>query len=125
MVTAGAWYLFMLSLDRFLFPVMSLSSFWTIDPNRAVGRRTCIRANRCRAAVVKQIDSQPVPKLKGEIDFEHVDFYYKSDEPVLQDFTLHIAPGREHGAGGAYRRGKIIDCQADRALLRVSGRRRF
>ena len=29
MVTAGAWYLFILSLDRFLFPVMNLSSFWT------------------------------------------------------------------------------------------------
>ena len=29
MVTAGAWYLFLLSLVRFLYPVMSLSSFWT------------------------------------------------------------------------------------------------
>ena len=28
-VTAGAWYLFLQSLDRFMFPVMNLSSFWT------------------------------------------------------------------------------------------------
>ena len=29
LITAGAWYLFLLSLDRFMFPVMNLSSFWT------------------------------------------------------------------------------------------------
>ncbi len=29
LVTAGAWYLFLSTLDRFLFPVMSISSFWT------------------------------------------------------------------------------------------------
>jgi ATP-binding cassette subfamily B protein len=28
MVTAGAWYLFILSLDQFFFPVLNLSAFW-------------------------------------------------------------------------------------------------
>jgi len=29
LVSVGSWYLFLLSLDRFLFPVMNLTSFWT------------------------------------------------------------------------------------------------
>jgi ABC-type multidrug transport system fused ATPase/permease subunit len=28
LLSAGAWYLFLLSLDRFLWPVMNLSAFW-------------------------------------------------------------------------------------------------
>ena len=32
-VTAGAWYLFILSLDRFMFPVMNISSFWSSIQN--------------------------------------------------------------------------------------------
>ncbi len=43
--------------------------------------------------------------LKGEITFEHVDFYYKQTEPILEDFNLHISQGEtvalvgETGAG--------------------------
>ena len=32
-VTAGAWYLFILSLDRFMFPIMNISSFWSSIQN--------------------------------------------------------------------------------------------
>lgn len=31
--------------------------------------------------------------LKGDIDFEHVDFYYNENEPVLKDFNLHVKQG--------------------------------
>jgi ATP-binding cassette subfamily B protein len=31
--------------------------------------------------------------LMGEIEFDHVDFYYEDRKPVLQDFTLRVRPG--------------------------------
>jgi len=31
--------------------------------------------------------------LMGEIEFDHVDFYYEDRKPVLQDFTLKVRPG--------------------------------
>lgn len=31
--------------------------------------------------------------LHGDIEFEHVDFYYEEDKPVLQDFTLQVRQG--------------------------------
>jgi ATP-binding cassette, subfamily B, bacterial len=92
MVTAGAWYLFLLSLDRFLYPVMSLSSFWTsVQTGLSAAERVFALIDA--DPNVKQMDHQQVPCLKGQIDFEHVQFRYKENEPVLPDFSLNIAPG--------------------------------
>ncbi len=44
-------------------------------------------------------------EIKGDITFDHVDFYYKESEPLLRDFNLHIRAGEtialvgETGAG--------------------------
>lgn len=32
-------------------------------------------------------------KLRGDIDFNHVNFYYNENEPVLHDFDLHVKQG--------------------------------
>ncbi len=91
-VTAGSWYLFILSLDRFLAPVLSLSSFWTnVQSGLSAAERVFALIDAEQA--VTQTDRQPVPPLKGQIDFEHVDFHYNTGESVLEDFTLHIKPG--------------------------------
>lgn len=92
MVTAGAWYLFLLSLDRFLYPAMSLSSFWTsVQTGLSAAERVFALIDA--DPNVKQVDHQPVPRLSGKIDFEHIHFHYKDTEPVLDDFSLHIMPG--------------------------------
>ena len=88
-VTAGAWYLFLSSLDRFMSPMMSLSNFWTqIQSGLSASERVfaLIDAN----PVVVQVDSCPVPHLSGEIEFGHVGFRYKTGEPVLEDFNQRI-----------------------------------
>ena len=36
----------------------------------------------------------PCPALKGQIDFDHVNFHYKKTEAVLEDFDLHIRPAK-------------------------------
>jgi ATP-binding cassette subfamily B protein len=91
-VTAGAWYLFVLSLDRFMFPVMSISSFWTqIQSGLSASERVFALIDA--EPVVVQTDRQLVPDLKGQIDFNHLHFHYKDTEPVLEDFDLHIRPG--------------------------------
>ena len=49
MVTAGAWFLFITSLDRFFFPVLNLSAFWAPGAGGPVGGRAYLRLNRGRA----------------------------------------------------------------------------
>ena len=91
-VTVGAWYLFIQSLDRFFFPVLNLSSFWTQIQN-GLSAAERVFALIDAEAVVVQIDDQPVGDLRGEVYFDRVWFSYKKDEPVLEDFTLRIHPG--------------------------------
>ena len=104
-VTAGAWYLFINSLDRFWFPVLNLSSFWTQVQNGLSA------AERVFALIdaepkVTQVDRRPVPRLQGEIEFEHVHFRYKENEPVLEDFNLHIEAGENLALVGHTGAGK-------------------
>ena len=104
-VNVGAWYLFLQSLDRFLFPVMNLTSFWTnIQNGLSAAERVFALIDTPNRVI--QTASGPVPQLKGEIVFEHVDFYYKESEPILQDFNLTIAAGENLAIVGHTGAGK-------------------
>jgi len=112
LVSAGAWYLFLSTLDRFLFPVMSISSFWT---NVQTGLSA---AERIFALIdtehnVKQIGGLMPSDLEGRIDMNHVNFRYTPDEPVLKDFSLHVSPGETlalvgHTGAGKTSIGRLI-----------------
>ena len=91
-VTAGAWYLFILSLDRFMFPVMNLASFWTNVQNGLSSAERVFALIDAEPNVI-QNDDQSTPRLKGEIEFCNLNFHYKDTEPILTDFNLHIQPG--------------------------------
>jgi ATP-binding cassette subfamily B protein len=91
-VTTGAWYLFLQSLDRFLFPVMNLSSFWTQVQNGLSAAERVFALIDAEAAVVQK-ETRPVARLSGQIDFNHLQFAYKTTEPILTDFNLHIRAG--------------------------------
>jgi ATP-binding cassette subfamily B protein len=91
-VTYGSWYLFILSLDRFMFPVMNLASFWTNVQNGLSAAERVFALIDADPAVV-QTDSRIVPPLRGEIEFKQVDFHYKKEEQILDNFNLHIEPG--------------------------------
>jgi ATP-binding cassette subfamily B protein len=91
-VTAGAWYLFILSLDRFMFPVMNISSFWSSIQNGLSASERVFALIDAEPAVV-QTGSEDPGRLKGQVDFDQVCFYYKENEGVLEDFDLHIQPG--------------------------------
>lgn len=91
-VTIGAWYMFLMSFDRFLFPVLNLASFWTQVQNGLSAAERVFALIDAEPAVV-QVDAQPAGNLRGEVEFDHVTFEYKSGECVLDDFNLHVRPG--------------------------------
>jgi len=104
-VSAGAWYLFIQSLDRFWFPVLNLSAFWTNVQNGLSAAERVFALIDAESAV-KQTDHRPVPPLRGEIEFERLSFQYKTGEPVLVDFNLHIKPGENLALVGHTGAGK-------------------
>ncbi len=104
-VTAGAWYLFLSSLDKFWFPVLNLSSFWSqVQSGLSAAERVFALIDV--ESAVKQTDNRPVPRLKGDIRFEHVWFRYNERVQVLRDFNLHIRAGESIALVGHTGAGK-------------------
>jgi ATP-binding cassette subfamily B protein len=104
-VTIGAWYLFILSLGRFMDPAMNLSAFWSnIQSGLSAAER--IFALVDAEPNVVQTAKQPVLPLKGLICFENVSFRYAENEPVLTDFSLTIQPGENLAIVGHTGAGK-------------------
>jgi ATP-binding cassette subfamily B protein len=104
-VTAGAWYLFITSLNRFWFPMLNLSAFWTQVQNGLSAAERVFALIDAETEVI-QVDKKPVPRLKGEIEFAKLDFHYKPNEPVLQHFNLHIRAGENLALVGHTGAGK-------------------
>jgi len=91
-ISIGAWYLFIMSLDQFFFPVLNLTSFWAqIQGGLSAAERVFALIDADPNVV--QAEKQDVPRLKGEIHFDHMHFRYSDKEPVLNDFNLLIKPG--------------------------------
>jgi ATP-binding cassette subfamily B protein len=91
-LSAGDWYLFIQGLAMFWFPLTSIASFWSqFQLGLAAGERVFALIDADPKVV--QTGNETLSQLLGEIGFDHVDFEYKNDEPVLRDFSLTIRAG--------------------------------
>ncbi|MBK8026514.1 MAG: ABC transporter ATP-binding protein [Chloroflexi bacterium] len=92
-IAAGAWFLFVQGIDRFWFPVINISSFWS-QLQLGMSALERIFALVDAENTVKQTGSvKPPAWIEGEIRFENVTFSYNTGGHVLDDFSLRIAPG--------------------------------
>jgi ATP-binding cassette subfamily B protein len=91
-ITAGAWYLFLQSLDQFFFPVLTCLRSAQLQTGLSAAERIFGLIDATPKVV--QASNLHLPLLQGEICFDHLTFRYQPDaEPVLDDFSLEICPG--------------------------------
>ena len=90
---AGSLVVFVFYLGKMYKPMQDISK--TIDSysKAAVGYDRIQEILRNDDEIHDQPGARKAPRFKGEIDFEHVDFAYKEDEPVLRDVNMHVEPG--------------------------------
>lgn len=111
-LTPGNWFLFIQGLTLFWFPLTSIASFWSqFQLGLAAGERVFALLDADPAVV--QTDNRALPAIRGAIEFNNVQFRYKPEEPVLPDFSLHIAAGETlalvgHTGAGKSSIGKLI-----------------
>jgi ATP-binding cassette, subfamily B, bacterial len=67
--------------------------------------------------------------MRGEIEFEHVNFYYEDRKPILTDFTLKVKPGETIALVGPTGGGKttIVNLlcrfyEPKEGVIRINGR---
>jgi ATP-binding cassette subfamily B protein len=111
-ISLGAWYLFINSVDRFWFPMISVSAFWSqFQAGLSAAERLFALIDA--EPTVRQVDSRQVQDLQGGIEFEDVDFQYTEQEQVLKSFDLRIEPGESvafvgHTGAGKSSLAKLI-----------------
>jgi ATP-binding cassette subfamily B protein len=104
-VTVGAWYLFINSIDYFMYPMLDLTSFWAqIQSGLSAAERAFALIDADPNVV--QLDKKAVPPLKGEILFDRLNFRYTDKEPILREFSLHIQSGENLALVGHTGAGK-------------------
>ncbi|HOT53510.1 MAG TPA: ABC transporter ATP-binding protein, partial [Anaerolineaceae bacterium] len=104
-ITAGAWYLFILSTERFLLPILSITSYWTQVQTGLSAAERILALIDAEQTVIQTGDYQP-GSYRGRIDFNHLWFSYSNGKPVLNDFCLHIREGENVAIVGHTGAGK-------------------
>lgn len=90
-ITPGDWYLFMMAVGYFWWPMLSVASFWSqFQDGLSAAERVFALIDA--APRVHQQAAEPVERLVGGIEFRDVCFEYTAQETVLRDFSLTIRP---------------------------------
>jgi ATP-binding cassette subfamily B protein len=104
-ITPGGWYLFMQAVAFFWWPMISIASFWSqFQDGLSASERVFALIDS--SSKVLQTASEPVPRLRGEIEFRNLSFSYTEREQVLEDFSLKIPPGQNLALVGHTGAGK-------------------
>jgi len=88
----GDWYLFMQAVAFFWWPLISIASFWSQFQNGLSAAERVFALVDAKPKVAQRA-SEPVPSLRGEVEFRALCFSYTGREQVLQDFSLKIPAG--------------------------------
>ena len=105
LITAGAWYMLLLASDRFLMPILSITSYWTqVQTGLSAAERIFALIDSDRSVI--QTDNIKVESLTGRIDFNQLSFHYATGSKILDHFDLHIQPGENIAIVGHTGAGK-------------------
>lgn len=104
-VTIGSWYLFVVGLDRFFFPVLNLASFWAqVQAGLAAAERVYALIDAEPAVI--QTGTVAPERITGRIRIEDLGFRYTENEWIFRDFDLTINPGENIALVGHTGSGK-------------------
>jgi ATP-binding cassette subfamily B protein len=111
-ISAGDWYLFLQAVGLFWFPLTSIASFWSQFQQGLSAAERVFALVDAEARVV-QTDNVVPERIAGKIEFRDVTFGYDGDRPVLENFSLTIAPGETialvgHTGAGKSTLGRLI-----------------
>jgi ATP-binding cassette subfamily B protein len=105
-LTVGGIQAFISYITFMIWPIQDLARVY------AEMQRSIASAERIFSMLdaVPKIKDRPgaadLTSIQGEIIFDQVDFYYEKDDPVLEDFNLHIKPGESLALVGPTGGGK-------------------
>jgi ATP-binding cassette, subfamily B, bacterial len=93
-LSAGSLIVFILYLGKMYKPMQELSKMTDAYSKAAVGYERIQEVLQTDKEVKDLPRARPAPRFRGQIEFEHVDFYYTDDTPILKDVSLKVEAGQ-------------------------------
>jgi ATP-binding cassette subfamily B protein len=93
LMTIGGIQAFVSYLTFMMWPIQDLARVYAEMQHSIASAERIFKLADTPPDVHDRPDAIEAKTLMGEIEFDHVDFYYEDRKPVLQDFTLKVRPG--------------------------------
>ena len=114
-------FTFTLYISTFTNPVRKLVNFAEMFANGFAGLNRFAELMRTEPSLQDAPDAAELKNVRGEIAVEHVDFAYDGDLDILNDVSLHAAPGETVAIVGPSGGGKSTLCRLIPRFYDVTG----
>lgn len=92
-LTIGGLNAFIGYITFMLWPIQDMARVYASMQHAIASAERTFSLLDTEADIVDKPNAMDVESIAGDIIFDHVDFYYEENDPVLQDFSLHIKAG--------------------------------
>ena len=92
-MTIGGLQAFIAYLTFMLFPIQELARVYAEMQSSVASAERVFSLIDARPEVVDRPGAFDPGTLQSDLEFEHIDFYYESDKPILTDFQLKVHQG--------------------------------
>ncbi|MEZ4706169.1 MAG: ABC transporter ATP-binding protein [Caldilineaceae bacterium] len=93
-LTVGTLVAFMAYINNLWAPISTLTNMYVVMQATLASAGKVFQLLDTRPTVTDAPTAVELPRVQGEIVFDHVNFSYDNTRPVLQDVNLTIAPGQ-------------------------------
>ena len=105
-VSVGVIVSFLQYVQNFFRPIQMVTQLWTTAQSALAAAERVFELLDIEPEIQDAPDAAELPKLKGQVRFENVNFSYDSDQPVLQNINLVANPGQTIAIVGPTGAGK-------------------
>jgi ATP-binding cassette subfamily B protein len=128
LITVGGIQAFVSYLTFMMWPVQDLARVYAEMQHSIASAERIFKLMDAKPEVHDIPGARAAETIQGNIEFDHVDFYYEDRKPVLTDFTLKVKPGETIALVGPTGGGKstIVNLlcrfyEPKRGVIRING----
>ncbi len=92
-ITIGGIQAFVSYITFMLWPVQDLARVYAELQHAVASAERVFSLIDSIPEISDRADAADPGTIQGDIEFQHVDFFYEADKPVLKDFNLHVRRG--------------------------------
>jgi ABC-type multidrug transport system fused ATPase/permease subunit len=105
-LAVGSLVAFTIYINNFFDPIRDLTQQYSNLQRATVAGERIFEILDTQPEIVEKPDAIDLPPVRGEVTFEHVDYWYIPGVPVLRDICLHVRPGETVALVGPTGAGK-------------------